>query len=85
MNPHYEHDFDGGIYDPKGEERTDVYLKEIPASVINGVEEPMTFEFVIVNGSSTYSLVKVLPKDVIRLGKFLQEVAEEALSRARGE
>ncbi len=81
MTEFQEHYLDGALYDPKGTERTDVYLKEIPAKVINGHEELLTLQLILCNGNLHFSLVETLPKDIVRLGKFLQEVAEDAIAR----
>lgn len=72
---------DGALYDPKGECRTDVYLKEVPGRIVEGLEYPTILELILCNGNLHLSLVETLPKDVVRLGKFLQEVAQDVINR----
>ena len=81
MTDFVEHYLDGGLYDPKGEDRTDVYLKEVPGRTINGQEEPFTLQLILCNGNLHFSLVETLPEDIVRLGKFLQEVVQDAMDR----
>ena len=81
MTEFREHYLPGALYDPKDEVRTDVYLKEVPACVVDGQEEPMSLELILCNGNLHFSLVETMPKDIVRLGKWLQEVAQDAMDR----
>ena len=81
MTEFTEHYLDGALYDPEGENRTDVYLKEVPGRAINGQEEPLTLVLTFCNGNLHFSLVETLSRDIVRLGKFLQEVAQDAMDR----
>ena len=71
-----EYYLSGGLYDPKGEDRTDVYVEEQPIMMVAGIEKPATLQIIFCNGNLHFSIVELLPKDVVRLGKFLEEVAK---------
>lgn len=70
-----EHIMPGGVYwegDDREGDRTDISLVECGT----GEEgNPFTFQLSIITGSGSYNLCGVTPADVLRIAKFLKDVA----------
>lgn len=76
-----EYYFSGGLYDPKQDDRTDVYLKEVGPGKGPAAAHPTTLQLILVGGNFNLALIDLLPEDVARLGKWMQEVAGVMIRR----
>jgi hypothetical protein len=76
-----EHMMDGGVYSPGSTpDRTDVYVQENSG---DGKDIPLSANLILVTGSATMEVLEILPKDLIRIGEFLQQVGKELLERSK--
>ena len=78
-----EYYFPEGVYwngvrdKPEPLDRRDIYLQEAGPGKNEAARIPLTFSLIFVTGSGHLSILGMLPEDVIKVGKWMIEVAEE--------